>query len=413
MQTLYKKNNNGQILYWKVEPNEFVLAIDVTYGIIGGTPRKETFNTTFKGKSPTEIIDKEIASRVNEKRKQGYISYDEFRDMNESPIEDINNPLFVDFCKTYLKANLTNNNSGALLPMLAKTYSGKCWDKVSLMLGQWKINGLRCFVSAYTTNDMFRPVRLRFQSREGIYWNSLEDLEEKLLILLPHSLINKMLDDNYILDGELYLPGYSVNEINHFVKDPTSVGNKKLQYWCYDLAIENVSQHNRDIIREHSTMLGTYIHEFVHPEQHLNCSSTLVTVPSIEIIDNEQAIKYRNKFIDLGFEGLILRNPTVEYQFGRRRANYMEKFKDTGEGDFEIVNIIKEDKRDLPIIVCRNDINDKLFETRLSVPHEAQQLVLHNKEQYIGKYVHLHYGERSGVDKVPFHVKDCVISNHG
>ena len=35
--------------------------------------------------------------------------------------------------------------------------------------------------------------------------------------------------------------------------------------------------------------------------------------------------------------------------------------------------------------------------------------VLYNKEKYIGKFVHLNYGERAGVQKVPFHVKDCII----
>lgn len=413
MDLLYKKNNNNQVLYWGVyediNSGNKQPTISVTYGILGGTPRKEMYPLTMKGKTISEIIDKEITSRINEKRKQGYISLSEFADMREHPAEDLNSQDFINFCKTYLKTNLTNNNSGALLPMLAKTYNGNCWNKISTMYGQWKINGLRCFISAYQTNDMFRPIRLKFQSREGIYWSSLEDLEEKLLILLPPPLIKKMLDENYILDGELYLPGYSVNEINHFVKDPKSAGNKKLQYWCYDLAIENVSQHYRDLIRESSDMLGRYIHEFVHPEQHLNCTSTIVTLPSIEIVNNEQAIEYRNKFIDLGFEGLILRNPDVEYQFGRRRANYMEKFKATNEGDFEIIDIIKEDKRDLPIIVCRNDINDNVFETRLSVSHEAQQEVLYNKEKYIGKFVHLNYGERAGVQKVPFHVKDCII----
>ena len=414
MDLLYKKNNNGQILYWGVGINNSFSAtlpeICVTYGILGGTPRKESYPLTMKGKTISEIIDKECNSRINEKRKQGYISLSEFADMREHPAEDINNKDFIDFCKTYLKTNLTNNNSGALLPMLAKTYNGNCWNKVSTMYGQWKINGLRCFVSAYVTNDMFRPVRLKFQSREGIYWTSLDDLEEKLLILLPPPLIRKMLDENYILDGELYLPGYSVNDINHFVKDPKSAGNKKLQYWCYDLAIENISQHNRDLIRENPEYLGTYITDFTKIEQHLNCNCVIVTLPSFTISNDEEAIEYRNKFIDLGFEGLILRNPNTEYQFGRRRANYMEKFKATNEGDFKIINIIKEDKRDLPIIVCKNDINDNIFETRLSIPHDAQQEVLYNKDKYIGKYVHLNYGERAGVQKVPFHVKDCIIN---
>lgn len=86
----------------------------------------------------------------------------------------------------------------------------------------------------------------------------------------------------------------------------------------------------------------------------------------------------------------------------------MEKFKDTAEGDFVIIDIYKEEKRDLPILLCRNDINNETFETRLSSPHSVQRDVLYNKEKFIGKTVHIHYGERSGISRVPFHIKSVV-----
>ena len=35
-----------------------------------------------------------------------------------------------------------------------------------------------------------------------------------------------------------------------------------------------------------------------------------------------------------------------------------------------------EKKRDLPILLCKNDINDEKFETRLSTSHIVQQEVL-------------------------------------
>ena len=47
-----------------------------------------------------------------------------------------------------------------------------------------------------------------------------------------------MIEEGACLDGELYLPGYSVNDINSFVKNTQLAQHYKLQYWCYDLAIE-------------------------------------------------------------------------------------------------------------------------------------------------------------------------------
>ena len=73
---------------------------------------------------------------------------------------------------------------GSLLPMLAKVYdntNNKLFNKVPDFIAQWKINGLRCFVSAEINEDIFNTVRLKFQSREGTYWNSLGNLEDYLL----------------------------------------------------------------------------------------------------------------------------------------------------------------------------------------------------------------------------------------
>ena len=103
---------------------------------------------------------------------------------------------------------------------------------------------------------MFKPVSLVFQSCEGTVWNSLIDLEDYLLSIIPKNLLDKMLEEHYILDGEVYLPGHTVNEINHFVKDPKCKENKLLQYWCYDIAIEDYSQEERCVIRYN------YLHKY-------------------------------------------------------------------------------------------------------------------------------------------------------
>lgn len=71
---------------------------------------------------------------------------------------------------------------------------------------------------------------------------------------------------------------------------------------------------------------------------------------------------------------------------------------------------IKEKKRDLPILLCKNDINNEKFETRLSTSYIVQQEVLFDSQSYIGRTVHIEYGERSGVARVPFHIKTVVIN---
>jgi hypothetical protein len=400
MNKLYRRNNNGVPTVWWAEFNSVTNRIAVFYGLVRGNIRKEVYTVTQKNGN------KELESRYNEKIKQGYQYLNEICDMHDRPpVEDENSLDLFNFLNTYLPKDLSNGNSNLLLPMLAKTYSGNVWKKVNYIYGQYKINGLRCIITAYTQNDMFKPVKLRFQSREGIIWNSLDNLSDYLLSVIPTSVIRDMIDGYVALDGEVYLPGYTINQINHFVKDSNCVENKLLQFWCYDIMMEG-DQRRRNYYR-YTIKSPT---DFNNINDHLNNKERLITLPNTMLTTSNETIETRNHFINLGFEGLILRNPDMDYQYGRRRANYMEKFKDAAEGDFIILDIYKEKKRDLPILLCKNDINDEKFETRLSVSHIVQQEVLFDSQSYIGRTVHIEYGERSGVARVPFHIKTVVIN---
>lgn len=404
-QWLYRKNNNEVPTRWRAGITDNGLIIEVEYGIVGKASRFEAYKVTQKNATA------ELESRYRDKRKTGYMSIEDIKDdgdISRSPVEDgdINN--LYQYLAAYLPKYRTNENNGGLLPMLAKSYTGKVWDKVPVMIGQYKINGLRCFISAeYNNGDMFKPIKLRFQSREGIYWSTLSNLEEYLLTVLPEDLITAMIEEQWSLDGEIYLPGYTVNQINHFVKDANCVENKALQFWCYDLAVPEMSQSNRLVLID--KYLDNRITSFHDYKEHLNNNKRLIRLPSIFITNDNEALKYRDEFIGLGFEGLILRNPSADYQYGRRRVGYMEKFKSATDGKFLIVDIYKEPKRDLPIILCQNDVNTAKFETRLSATHEYQQMILRDKHLYIGKYLFVEFGERSGVEKVPMHVKKTQI----
>ena len=404
-QWLYRKNNNEVPTRWRAGITDNGLIIEVEYGIVGKASRFEAYKVTQKNATA------ELESRYRDKRKTGYMSIEDIKDdgdISRSPVEDgdINN--LYQYLAAYLPKYRTNENNGGLLPMLAKSYTGKVWDKVPVMIGQYKINGLRCFISAeYNNGDMFKPIKLRFQSREGIYWSTLSNLEEYLLTVLPEDLITTMIEEQWSLDGEIYLPGYTVNQINHFVKDANCVENKALQFWCYDLAVPEMSQSNRLVLID--KYLDNRITNFHDYKEHLNNDKRLIRLPSIFITNDNEALKYRDEFIGLGFEGLILRNPSADYQYGRRRVGYMEKFKSATDGKFLIVDIYKEPKRELPIILCQNDVNTAKFETRLSATHEYQQMILRDKHLYIGKYLFVEFGERSGVEKVPFHIKKTKI----
>lgn len=396
---LYRRNNLGRPCFWeaRVSGSPTQNIIIVSHGIVGKAIQVEEIHVARNPKD-------EVESRYKQKRKQGYKFIDEVRDDSWStPVKE---DALLTYLETYLPYDRTTTD-GTSLPMLAKTFdntNNKIFNKTPIRIGQYKINGLRCIISAKRNNtDMFKPITLRFQSREGTYWNSLSNLEDYLLTVIPNEFLNKMIDEDWELDGELYLPGYKVNEINHFVKDPKCKENKFIQYWCYDAIIDDTPQYRRlDILGQ---VFENRTYEFTSLNNHLNNKERFIYINNYTIENEDDAVKHRNLFINLGFEGLILRDPDKEYQIGKRNSS-MIKFKDVMEGSFKIIDIYPEGvSRNIPLFLCKNDINNETFEVHINGALKDQEKYLYSKDKFIGKTLYITFGERSGVSRVPFHVK--------
>lgn len=410
MITLYKRNAQGKPLVWSIENKPGYL--EIQYGLVSGTLHKETVKITTKN------VD-ELISRTKAKRKEGYKELSELKDGATLKEESFGNiveydnsqsKILINFLETYLPKYSTTSE-GFVLPMLAKVLEdNKPFEKYGTMLGQWKIDGLRCIIGATDkSDDLFNPITLTYHSRTGEDWtNKMYWMDAILIPKISRRLLDMMLEEGACLDGELYLPGYSVNDINSFVKNTQIPQHYKLQYWCYDICCENMSAKVRDDFRLDYISDDTI--PFKSKEEHLNNNKQLVIIPTFLTIDNySDSIQLRNEFINLGFEGLILRNPSAEYQFGKRNQA-MFKFKKVDDGKFIIVDIKSEHKRsDLPLFVCRNDINDELFECSINKPQDIQRYILIHKDKFIGKYMTIEFRARSGVNQLPFHARGIDI----
>lgn len=393
--TLYKRDARGNILRWQISQLEDG-TISIAHGIYNHKPHTETIKPTLKKTN-------EVQSRINAKRKEGYKAITELWDNAPTNIND--DQYVYEYLKTYLpKYNTTSE--GFVLPMLAKTLDdNKPFEKYGSMLGQYKINGLRCIIGAEKiVGDLFNDFRLTYTSREGTRWN-LSWMDEIIIPKLNEPIIEMMVEEGVSLDGELYLPGYSVNDINSFVKNNTLPQHYQLQYWCYDIAMEALSTIARkDLLYEN--VKSDYV-GFTSKIDHLNNKEQFLIIPSFAIHDITFAINARDKFIDFGFEGLIVRNTNAEYAFGKRNSS-MFKYKKKFDGKFKVVDI-QEDKRGLPIFTLKNDINDETFECTINLSQEQQRVYLIEKDKFIGKLGLVEYRERSGVKEVPFHAKLIMI----
>lgn len=395
---LYKRNANNNISVWIIDKGGDNKGV-IVYGILGKKLHHENILTN-------RDIDAEIASRVAAKRKEGYKSIEDVYD--NSPIDTTKLTLGekIHYLTTYLpKFNTTSD--GFILPMLAKTLEdNKPFDKYGCMLGQYKINGLRCIVGAERNDgDMFNPIKLTYTSREGTRWN-LSHLDETILPIISGDLLDMMVEEGVCLDGELYLPGASVNQINSYVKNAAFLEHYLLQYWCYDLCVDVMHTHTRYNVLENQ-LAPTF---FNSKEEHLNNKKRFILLHNTTITDISKAIDVRDTFINLGFEGLITRVPESEYAFGKRTVKAMYKFKKKEDGLFTIRDIVPEGKRtNLPKFVCQNDLNDEYFECTINQPQNVQETYLINKDKYIGKKLLVEFRERSGIKEVPFHAKGIKI----
>lgn len=407
MITLYKRNAQGKPLFWSIGRNimSYVQSpIVVKYGLVGKEGRTEYITTHRK-------VDDEIESQIKAKRKEGYKELKDLYDNAPTIIQDkLNSQNYLyEYLNIYLP-KFNTHNDGAFIPMLCKTLEdNKPFEKGSYF-GQWKINGERCIITATLEQGLFELVKLHYRSREGVDWtDKLSYLDDILLPCIPQDIIDMMIEEGVGLDGELYLPGYGINEINSFIKNTELPQHYKLQYWLYDICIENMSAMKRqDLLNEH---FYPYTRMFRSKDSHLNNKNVLNHLPFDGVQDINDAILKRDNYISLGFEGLVIRKSDAEYQFGGRRNNSMLKFKKKLDGLFTIIDIVSEGRKraNLGKFILKNDINDATFECTYNAPHAVQEEILANKSKYIGKTVLVEYRERSGITQVPFHAKGIRI----
>ena len=395
----YKRNAQGKPIFWEI--SDSTNKIVVTYGLVGKLGHTTEIRTNRQ-------LNEEIKSQIIAKQKEGYKALSDLYD--NAPDYFKNDKDLINYLNTYLPKDNTHAD-GTFIPMLCKTLEDNKPFTKSEYFGEYKIDGERCLITAYKDNGLFDNIYLKYHSRQGIDWtDKLSYLDKFLIPIIPNYFLNMMIEEGIALDGELYLPGYGINEINSFIKNTELPQHYKLQFWCYDLAIDSMPAIDRYTTLE--TAFNTKVYDFQSKNGHLNNKERFILLPSFNNIHCiEDAIRQRDYFIDLGFEGLVIRDTKADYQFGGKRNNSMLKFKRIEDGKFLIVDIVPEGikRKHLPKFICRNDVNDELFECTINKKQDVQEEYLINKDKYIGKYMKVEYRARSGVKQVPFHAKGIDI----
>lgn len=213
--------------------------------------------------------------------------------------------------------------------MLAKQIdkvSDKALNKVPYWYASRKIDGLRC--SFYWDKN-----KIKSASRGGGDYD----------LALQHFINNKVLIEffknhpDFVLDGELYKHGKTLQQISGAARlEKNAYDCDWLQYYIYDVMIPNTPFKERiklliSIAKELHIGFDPY-HEFKEGDLQMQI------VPHVKVTGYDNMMELHNKYVEEGFEGVVIRDPNANYEFGSRK-NSMIKIKKYKDDTFKVIGI--------------------------------------------------------------------------
>lgn len=336
--TLFKRNQNKNINQWTifVENNQYWCE----YGVVDGKLITDP-PTTVSGKNvgkTNETTDEEQALKEAKAKWEKKVESGMFED-----VACVDDPVWFK-------------------PMLALDFK-KRKDVTYPLIVEPKLDGCRCISTSFD-----------LRSRNGKSFYSVPHILQGLQILKEN-------DINFTLDGELYTHEYhdDFNRIISLVRkskpteDDIYESELKVEYWIYDFpVIGHLTSED-----PYTTRLNYFLKE-VYP---LLDKKIFKVIPYEYVQNFEELEQCFERYIELGYEGLIARNPNSEYESGKRSSNLL-KYKNFQDREYVIVDIVEgEGKRS----GMAGYIQFENFKSNIKGGFEFYKDLLLNKEQYIGK----------------------------
>lgn len=211
-----------------------------------------------------------------------------------------------------------------LSPMLAKNYRTLYVDKNKELNfdDKWyyvqpKFDGERAMI-------FIKNGEIHIRGRRGIDFENLHHLNE---------IISKMnlIDNDDFLDGELMVSGKSFQNINSITHSHDSSLTKMVNFMAFDMyksSADKMSFENRYQL----------LSEIVSTQPIVRNGGKIMMVDTSIVHNTKELTDKHHKFVDAGFEGIIIRDPESRYIFGRSSGLLKWKFQE--EDDYEIVDAI-------------------------------------------------------------------------
>ena len=221
----------------------------------------------------------------------------------------------------------TTDANGFKKHMLAKQsekVATSTFDKLKYWWASRKIDGTRC--SFYW--DGFQ---IKTASRGGGDY----DMAVRQMIQHPKLIEFFQKHPDYVLDGELYKHGKSLQQISGAVRKEKE-STPWLEYYIYDVMIPDM------IFEERLKVLNEIKEELeldFQPEREWNENELKFQMVPHEKVTGWNAIKkLHDVYVEEGWEGCVIRDPNKAYKFGGRGSE-MIKVKMYQDAEFEITGL--------------------------------------------------------------------------
>lgn len=359
---LYSRNKAGKALQWRAY-SDLLIRDDGTIHIF-------VEHGQVDGKLQTKIRQTKSGKNIG-KKNETTIYQQAIKDINSLYDAQLSSEYFFnlgDYVKAYR-------------PVLAHKFADRKhtidWKRAEdSMPTKWywaspKLNGLRCFIFLDKKGKV-----IKYESRTGKPFKMFNHLSVDVQNAFS------FVDADTILDGELFNPEIPFEVLCSLINSDGYVevehkgvkyNTNMVQFHCYDVI--NLDKLSDD-----------YFTRFI--ELCLKDLGSLKIIPSVRIVSEEYLITLFKQYIKDGFEGLMLRDGSVPYEFGSR-SNSLLKYKEMLDEEFRIIDIIdSENEPGQPkFIVSINDEKELTCEVRMKGNKEDNKKYLLNKSDYVNSWL--------------------------
>lgn len=319
---LINRDANGKIrvvdisLDWNDELHSYLIQRKTS--IHGGKVTEQPVIEIKRGKSNRTVTEQALLEYNSNKKK--------YLDKGYKNIKDLGYNSLTEFDPDKVLDNNQTDSNGFKKHMLAKSsndVANSVFERINVWYGSRKIDGCRC--SFYWKDD-----KIHTASRGG------GDYDAACQDFINHPKFIEFFKNHpdIILDGEMYKFGLSLQQISGCIRTELSEGKYKLEYYIYDTMTENKKFIDR--LKE-LEMIKEELNLGFEPEREWKEDDLRIQIVPQETVSGWTNIKkLHDKYVNEGWEGLVIRDPDKEYKFGSR-SNNMIKVKERQEETFTIV----------------------------------------------------------------------------